>query len=59
MSDDAETLRETTARLEEVTTELASAEVGAQRAAELALAAMELSAEVAALVSRVLRPPSA
>lgn len=59
MSDDAQTLLETTARLEEVTTELASTEVGAQRAAELAQAAMELSSEVAALVSRVLRPPSA
>ncbi|MGI9540063.1 MAG: hypothetical protein ACR2N6_07945 [Miltoncostaeaceae bacterium] len=58
MSDDAETLRDTTARLEEVTTELASSEVGAERAAELAQAAMELSAEVAALVARVLRPPA-
>ena len=56
MSDDAEALRAATARLEEVTTELASEEVGAERAAELAQAAMDLSAEVASLVARVLRP---
>ena len=56
MSDDAEALRTATARLEEVTTELASEEVGAERAAELAQAAMDLSAEVASLVARVLRP---
>ena len=54
--DDAEALRATTARLEEVTTELASEDVGAERAAELAQAAMELSSELASLVARVLRP---